>query len=278
MSSPPSSRTSSGTSAAKTRCSASTSIPSTVARPRRSMGSPNRAGARAKSRWCRALRFSGSSSSSLPSPSGTIRGRASSWPTVPASTPRLLASPPRRWSSCTHARRSGRRAARRAQMTRPPRLHRARRRAAAAADPRLMIGHVRASARSLRRAPSRDRPGPARPWRSGHLPPPYTAARLAEDLADLLDHLGVGAIDVARLLARAAPIAQQFVLDHPARCRRLVLACTYAFNMATLRERIEGHVAPLLIRVLGMPRFARLVIGMGLKRVDPVARGLGRRG
>ena len=40
--------------------------------------------------------------------------------------------------------------------------------------------------------------------------------------------------------------------------------------MATLRERLEGHATPLLIRVLGMPRFARLVIGLGLKRVDPV--------
>jgi pimeloyl-ACP methyl ester carboxylesterase len=104
---------------------------------------------------------------------------------------------------------------------------------------------------------------------SGHLPPPYTAARLAQDLADLLDHLGVGATDVVGY-SQGGAIAQQFLLDHPARCRRLVLACTYAYNMATLRERLEGHAVPLLIRVLGMPRFARLVIGMGLTRVDPV--------
>ncbi len=58
------------------------------------------------------------------------------------------------------------------------------------------------------------------------------------------------------------------MLDHPARCRRLVLACTYAYNMATWRERVEGHVAPLLIRLLGMRRFARLVIAQGLTRVE----------
>ena len=103
--------------------------------------------------------------------------------------------------------------------------------------------------------------------RSRHLPPPYTAARLAQDLVDLLDHLGVGATDVVGY-SQGGAIAQQLVLDHPARCRRLVLACTYAYNMATLRERLEGHLAPLLIRLLGMPRFARLVIGQGLTRVE----------
>jgi 3-oxoadipate enol-lactonase len=99
------------------------------------------------------------------------------------------------------------------------------------------------------------------------LPPPYTAEQLAQDLADLLDYLGVDVADVVGY-SQGGAIAQQFALDHPARCRRLVLACTYAYNMATLRERIEGYVAPLLIRVLGMPRFARLVIGMGLRRVE----------
>ena len=64
-------------------------------------------------------------------------------------------------------------------------------------------------------------------------------------------------------------MAQQLACDYPDRCRRLVLACTYAYNMATLRERVEGRAAPLLLRLLGMKRFARLIIGMGLRRVDP---------
>jgi pimeloyl-ACP methyl ester carboxylesterase len=103
--------------------------------------------------------------------------------------------------------------------------------------------------------------------RSRRLPPPYSAARLAQDLVDLLDHLGVDATDVVGY-SQGGAVAQQLALDHPARCRRLVLACTYAYNMATLRERLEGHAAPLLIRLLGMPRFARLVIAHGLKRVE----------
>jgi pimeloyl-ACP methyl ester carboxylesterase len=39
-----------------------------------------------------------------------------------------------------------------------------------------------------------------------------------------------------------------------------VLACTYAFNMATPRERVEGHLLPLLVRVLGPRRMARLFV------------------
>jgi len=63
-------------------------------------------------------------------------------------------------------------------------------------------------------------------------------------------------------------IAQQLVLDHPTRCSHLLLARTYAFNMATLRERIEGHLVPLLINVLGMRRFTKFVISQGLKQLS----------
>jgi pimeloyl-ACP methyl ester carboxylesterase len=68
--------------------------------------------------------------------------------------------------------------------------------------------------------------------RSRELPPPYTAAQLVSDLS-----------------------------------RRLVLVCTYAFNMATFREKLEGHLVPFLIRLLGMTRFAKFVISQGLKQV-----------
>jgi pimeloyl-ACP methyl ester carboxylesterase len=46
-----------------------------------------------------------------------------------------------------------------------------------------------------------------------------------------------------------------------------VLACTYAFNMATFREKLEGHFFPLLINVLGMRRFAKFVVSQGLKQL-----------
>ncbi len=103
--------------------------------------------------------------------------------------------------------------------------------------------------------------------RSRKLPPPYTTAQLASDLVRLLDHLGIKSTAVLGY-SQGGAIAQQLVLDHPKRCNRLVLACTYAFNMATFREKIEGHIVPLLIRVLGMRRFAKFVISQGLKQVS----------
>ena len=102
--------------------------------------------------------------------------------------------------------------------------------------------------------------------RSRGLPPPYTAAQLASDLSRLLDHLGIDSTAVLGY-SQGGAIAQQLVLDHPKRCDRLVLACTYAFNMATFRERLEGHLVPLLVHVLGMRRFAKFVVSQGVKEL-----------
>ena len=103
--------------------------------------------------------------------------------------------------------------------------------------------------------------------RSRGLPPPYNAAQLASDLERLLDHLGIDSTAVLGY-SQGGAIAQQLVLDHPRRCDRLVLACTYAFNMATTREWLEGHLAPLLIRVLGMRRLANLVVSQSMLQLD----------
>jgi 3-oxoadipate enol-lactonase len=112
--------------------------------------------------------------------------------------------------------------------------------------------------------------------RSRGLPPPYTAAQLAADLSRLLDHLSIDATAVLGY-SQGGAIAQQLALDHPKRCDRLVLACTYAFNMATARERLEGHLVPLLLRVLGTRGLARLVVSqaakqLGKERADWLAR------
>lgn len=102
--------------------------------------------------------------------------------------------------------------------------------------------------------------------RSRGLPPPYDAAQLASDLARLLDHLGIDSTAVLGY-SQGGAIAQQLVLDHPRRCDRLVLVCTYAFNMATLREKLEGHFVPLLLDLLGVRRFAELVVSQGAKKL-----------
>src|SRR4030095_2015035 len=103
--------------------------------------------------------------------------------------------------------------------------------------------------------------------RSRELPPPYHAAQLASDLARLLDHLGIDSTAVLGY-SQGGAIAQQLVLDHPGRCDRLVLACTYAFNMATFREKLEGHLAPILIRVLGLRRLANLAVSQSRLHLD----------
>jgi 3-oxoadipate enol-lactonase len=94
--------------------------------------------------------------------------------------------------------------------------------------------------------------------RSRGLPTPHTVTQLAADLANVLDHLRIDSIAVLGY-SQGGAVAQQLVLDHPERCSRLVLACTYAFNMASFRERVEGYAAPALMRALGMERFSRLV-------------------
>lgn len=104
--------------------------------------------------------------------------------------------------------------------------------------------------------------------RSRDLPGPYSATRLAADLQHLLDHLGIPSAAVLGY-SQGGAIAQQLVLDAPQRCERLVLACTYAFNMATRREQVEGHLVPPLLALLGMRRFARLMAWQGLKELDP---------
>jgi pimeloyl-ACP methyl ester carboxylesterase len=83
----------------------------------------------------------------------------------------------------------------------------------------------------------------------------------------LLNHLGVESTAVLGY-SQGGAIAQQLALDSPAQCNRLVLACTYAFNMATPREQLEGHVTPFLLRVLGPRRFARFVVSQGAKELD----------
>jgi 3-oxoadipate enol-lactonase len=101
---------------------------------------------------------------------------------------------------------------------------------------------------------------------SRRLPPPYTAAQLASDLSRLLDHLGIGSTAILGY-SQGGAIAQQLVLDDPKRCDCLILACTYAYNMATPREKLEGQLMPILVHILGMKRFAQFVVSQGTKQL-----------
>ena len=102
--------------------------------------------------------------------------------------------------------------------------------------------------------------------RSQGFPPPYTAEQLASDLSRLLDHLGIDSTAVLGY-SQGGAILQQLVLDHPQQCDHLILACTYAFNMASFREKLEGHLTPFLLRILGARQFAKLIISQGMKQL-----------
>jgi pimeloyl-ACP methyl ester carboxylesterase len=66
-------------------------------------------------------------------------------------------------------------------------------------------------------------------------PVPYAIPALACGLSRLLDEIGVGAVDVLGLSWGGA-LAQQFALQNPRRCRRLVLVAT-----GTGAVMIPGH-------------------------------------
>jgi len=102
--------------------------------------------------------------------------------------------------------------------------------------------------------------------RSRDLPPPFSVKQQAADLSDLLDRLGIASTD-ALGYSQGGPVVQELALDHPAKVRRLILSNTYANNTATIREKIEGRIVPLLIRLLGVRRFVKLVISQGLKQI-----------
>ena len=95
------------------------------------------------------------------------------------------------------------------------------------------------------------------------LGPPYTVARLAADVSTLLARLAVPSAAVLGY-SQGGSVAQQLAIAHPEQCSRLVLGCSYAFNMSSVREKLEAVVTPVLMRTLGMKRFAKLVFSMGM--------------
>lgn len=106
--------------------------------------------------------------------------------------------------------------------------------------------------------------------RSGALEGPYSVQQLARDLAQLLDELHLETIHVLGY-SQGGAVAQQFAHDYPTRVRGLILACTYAYNMLSRRERLEGMLVPWMVRILGMRRLARLLFSSvgGGQRVAP---------
>lgn len=85
---------------------------------------------------------------------------------------------------------------------------------------------------------------------SRRLPGPDSIERMAADVENLLDLLGLPSC-FALGYASGGAVAQQLAHEHPARVRGLVLACTYARNACNLREQIESRLRPELFQLLG---------------------------
>lgn len=85
---------------------------------------------------------------------------------------------------------------------------------------------------------------------SSCLPGPDSIERMAADLENLLDLLGVPACFVLGYASGGA-VAQQLARSCPQRVRGLVLVCSYARPAATLGEQVRQRLRPELFRLLG---------------------------
>ena len=75
------------------------------------------------------------------------------------------------------------------------------------------------------------------------LPGPYTPVQQAADLAELLRRLDVSRAAVLGT-SQGGPVSMQLLHDHSDVVGRLILVCTYAYNLESIREKIEGSSCP----------------------------------
>ncbi|MGD0189785.1 MAG: alpha/beta fold hydrolase [Rhizomicrobium sp.] len=95
--------------------------------------------------------------------------------------------------------------------------------------------------------------------RSGNVAGPYDAAGLASDLDAVIEESGVERCSVMGY-SHGGAVAQQLAHTHPARVSRMVLACTYACNVATIRERLEARIFLALLSVFSPLTLAKLIV------------------
>lgn len=108
--------------------------------------------------------------------------------------------------------------------------------------------------------------------RSFRLPGPYTAERMAKDLAELLDAEGVESVGVLGY-SQGGTVAQRFARDYPDRTRYLMLVCTYTSHHLSVRQRIENV---LLLRML--ERFGAGTVAWTIASIALTATRAGIRG
>jgi 3-oxoadipate enol-lactonase len=95
--------------------------------------------------------------------------------------------------------------------------------------------------------------------KSGDLDGPYDVAALAADLPLVLAEARVDRA-VVMGYSHGGAVAQQLVHTRPAVVSKLILACTFACNVATLRERVEGGVLLTLLRFLSPGTVGKIIL------------------
>jgi 3-oxoadipate enol-lactonase len=95
--------------------------------------------------------------------------------------------------------------------------------------------------------------------KSGGLGGPYDVASLAADLGVVLPEAGFDRCAVMGY-SHGGAVAQQLAHTRSAVVSKLMLACTYACNVSTLRERLEAIVFLMLLRFLTPGSFAKLLL------------------
>lgn len=95
--------------------------------------------------------------------------------------------------------------------------------------------------------------------RSGGLGGPYNVPALAADLDAVLAE---ARFDRGAVMgySHGGAVGQQLAHTRPAVVSRLILACTYACNAVTLKERIEGEAFAALLRVFSPGTLAKLIL------------------
>jgi 3-oxoadipate enol-lactonase len=94
---------------------------------------------------------------------------------------------------------------------------------------------------------------------SGDLPGPYDVASLTADLDAVLEHAGVESCAVLGY-SHGGTVAQQLAHTRRASVERMMLVCTYACNVATLRERIEASIFQMLLLLITPRTLANLIV------------------
>jgi 3-oxoadipate enol-lactonase len=106
--------------------------------------------------------------------------------------------------------------------------------------------------------------------RSAAVPGPYAVEAMAASVANALDRRGIHDAHVMGY-SHGGAVAQQLARDATHLVRSLALVATYANNIATRRERVEGWLAPHMVRLLGTRRLGALVIRPGTGGGPPLA-------